>query len=110
MSALQGTWRCSLAGDCSWNATNDSSVGLINLLRLLRFFRIVWILKHLKSMRFSVVLGELVVSSELCEKCSADAAANIDLSRQPESSLMPIAPHDRCTAVIASILHCCSDL
>ena len=34
---------------------------MISLLRLLRFFRVVWILKHVKFMRFSVLLGGLAV-------------------------------------------------
>eukprot|EP00879_Flechtneria_rotunda_P016405 GHRR01017164.1.p1 GENE.GHRR01017164.1~~GHRR01017164.1.p1 ORF type:complete len:375 (+),score=78.11 GHRR01017164.1:1529-2653(+) len=55
--AVEGTYMCSLRGDCSWTVINDSHVSLVGVLRLLRFFRIIWILKHVKSMRFSVVLG-----------------------------------------------------
>ncbi|KAF8058454.1 esf2 [Scenedesmus sp. PABB004] len=56
--AAQGTWACSLRGDCSWSVVGDGSVSVVGLLRLLRFFRVVWILKHVKFMHFSVVLGD----------------------------------------------------
>ncbi|WIA17586.1 hypothetical protein OEZ85_014411 [Tetradesmus obliquus] len=54
---VEGTWMCSLRGDCSWSIIVGGGVSLISMLRLLRFFRIVWILKHVKFMRFSTILG-----------------------------------------------------
>lgn len=53
---------CSLRGDCSWSIIVGGGVSLISMLRLLRFFRIVWILKHVKFMRFSTILGSFAVS------------------------------------------------
>lgn len=61
VDASQGTWMCSLRGDCSWSIVNDSNVSVISALRLLRFFRIAWILKHVKFMHFTTVLGNLAV-------------------------------------------------
>ena len=58
----QGSWMCSLRGDCSWALLHTSSISPISLLRLLRFFRIMWILKHVKLMRFATLLGGLAVS------------------------------------------------
>jgi hypothetical protein len=52
---------CSLRGDCSWAILNNSAISPIALLRLLRFFRIMWILKHVKMMRFATLLGGLAV-------------------------------------------------
>ncbi|KAF6262699.1 hypothetical protein COO60DRAFT_586187 [Scenedesmus sp. NREL 46B-D3] len=54
---VEGTWMCSLRGDCSWSIIYSSGVSLISMLRLLRFFRIVWIMKHVKFMNFSTILG-----------------------------------------------------
>lgn len=54
---------CSLRADCSWAILHSSGIGPISLLRLLRFFRIMWILKHVKFMRISTLLGGLAVGS-----------------------------------------------
>jgi hypothetical protein len=62
LAVLQGTWMCSLRGDCSWSIINSGGVSLISMLRLLRFFRIAWILKHVKFMHFSTILGSFAVS------------------------------------------------
>ncbi len=59
---LQGTYMCSLRGDCSWTVYNDSSVGMIEIMRVLRVFRIVWIVKHLRVMRMNHVLSMIAVS------------------------------------------------
>jgi hypothetical protein len=54
---------CSLRGDCSWSIIHiGNGVSMISMLRLLRFFRIVWILKHVKFMHFSTILGSFAVS------------------------------------------------
>jgi hypothetical protein len=58
---LQGSWMCSLRGDCSWAILHSSNISPISLLRLLRFFRIMWILKHIKFMRIATLLGGLAV-------------------------------------------------
>lgn len=59
----QGSWMCSLRGDCSWAILHSGSMSPIALLRLLRFFRIIWILKHVKLMRIVTLLGGLAVSA-----------------------------------------------
>jgi hypothetical protein len=58
---VQGSYMCSLRGDCSWAILHNTGMGPISLLRLLRFFRIMWILKHVKFMRISTLLGGLAV-------------------------------------------------
>lgn len=54
---------CSLRGDCSWAILHNSNISPVTLLRLLRFFRIMWILKHVKFMRITTLLGGLAVST-----------------------------------------------
>lgn len=82
---LQGSWICSLRGDCSWAILHNSNISPITMLRLLRFFRIMWILKHIKFMRISTLLGGLAVSRRdtkaLCA-CRPSSRARRDRGRQ----------------------------
>jgi hypothetical protein len=96
-AAVQGSYMCSLRGDCSWAILHNTGMGPISLLRLLRVFRIMWILKHVRFMRISTLLGALAVrahmargafgrggwlvaaasiktSSALCESCSTSTS------------------------------------
>ncbi|GBG00035.1 voltage-gated ion channel [Raphidocelis subcapitata] len=57
--AVEGTWLCSLRGNCLWAATANGGVSAIRLLRVVRVFRIIWILKHFKVMRATTLLGGL---------------------------------------------------
>jgi hypothetical protein len=60
--AKQGTWLCSLRGDCSWTVlAAGSTVSAVELLRVLRVARIAWILKHFRAMRVATLLGGLMV-------------------------------------------------
>lgn len=57
----QGTWVCSLRGDCSWTVFTDDAISVIEVLRVLRVFRIIWIIKHFRTFRVHTVLGSLMV-------------------------------------------------
>jgi hypothetical protein len=64
-AAVQGSYMCSLRGDCSWAILHNTGMGPISLLRLLRVFRIMWILKHVRFMRISTLLGALAVRAHM---------------------------------------------
>lgn len=66
----QGTWGCSISGNCDLIITNDSAASLIVMLRLLRIFRILWIFKNFNVLSISTVLGKIQVRS------SATGASN----------------------------------
>ena len=57
----QGTWACSIRGDCHFSVKTDSGVQFLRILKALRIFRIFWILKHFKMIRLSTLLGRMQV-------------------------------------------------
>ncbi|KAG2439520.1 hypothetical protein HXX76_004873 [Chlamydomonas incerta] len=56
---IEGTWGCSISGNCDLVITNDSAASLIVMLRLLRIFRILWIFKNFNVLSISTVLGKI---------------------------------------------------
>ncbi|KAG2445187.1 hypothetical protein HYH02_008655 [Chlamydomonas schloesseri] len=56
---IEGTWGCSVSGNCDLVITNDSAASLIVMLRLLRIFRILWIFKNFNVLSISTVLGKI---------------------------------------------------
>ncbi|PNW82219.1 hypothetical protein CHLRE_06g278111v5 [Chlamydomonas reinhardtii] len=56
---IEGTWGCSISGNCDLIITNDSAASLIVMLRLLRIFRILWIFKNFNVLSISTVLGKI---------------------------------------------------